>query len=215
MTTSTAHEARTTVLRAARAKESDHKRQRVLTAIEAMEAAGRRSPSPPLQLRRVCRDGSCTAGASENRSRPHDGARATTGRHHPRPLAPTRSEAPQPACGPTWRSPARRSAACAPSATSSFSACDYNSAPRSKGRTDPADRTRRRSRDRQPPARGRARRPRRRGGHRPPPRPRARRRARRRARELAADHRRPESQPVKMVEHPALSTPSRHRALHA
>ena len=40
MTTATTHEARTTALRAARAKDSDHKRRRVLTAIEAMEATG-------------------------------------------------------------------------------------------------------------------------------------------------------------------------------
>lgn len=40
MTTANTHEARTTALRAARAKDSDHKRQRVLTAIEAMEATG-------------------------------------------------------------------------------------------------------------------------------------------------------------------------------
>ncbi len=40
MTTARAHEARTAMLRAARANDSDHKRQRVVTAIEAMEATG-------------------------------------------------------------------------------------------------------------------------------------------------------------------------------
>jgi Family of unknown function (DUF6262) len=40
MSTTTAHEARTAVLRAARAKDSAHKRQRALAAIEALEATG-------------------------------------------------------------------------------------------------------------------------------------------------------------------------------
>jgi Family of unknown function (DUF6262) len=40
MSTTTAHETRTAALRAARAKDSARKRQRALTAIEALEAAG-------------------------------------------------------------------------------------------------------------------------------------------------------------------------------
>ena len=40
MNTTTPHEARTVVLRAARAKDSERKRRRALAAIEALEAAG-------------------------------------------------------------------------------------------------------------------------------------------------------------------------------
>jgi Family of unknown function (DUF6262) len=40
MSTTTAHQTRTAVLRAARAKDSAHKRQQALAAIEALEAAG-------------------------------------------------------------------------------------------------------------------------------------------------------------------------------
>ena len=127
---------RTQAMLAARAQASRDKRQQVLTAVQALEAAG--TPVTPAAVAAAAQVSIWLVYASGVREHV-EAAQRRQGEHPPGPgpvTAPHRGvPATQPACAPISPSPGTRSAGSAPNVVRSSAGSASSSAPKSK---DPA-----------------------------------------------------------------------------
>ena len=127
---------RTQAMLAARAKASHDKRQRVLAAVQALEAAG--TPVTPAAVAAAARVSTWLVYANGVREHVQAARQRQTERGHaPEPAAPpaaAENRSPRPACAPTSPSPRTRSVGSAPNATSYAAVCASSSAPRSTAR---------------------------------------------------------------------------------
>ena len=127
---------RTQAMLAARAKASHDKRQRVLAAVQALEAAG--TPVTPAAVAAAARVSTWLVyadGVASTSKPPGNGRPSADTLPNPRPRRPAENRSPRPACAPTSPSPRTRSAGSAPNATSYAAVCASSSAPRSTGPT--------------------------------------------------------------------------------
>ena len=122
MSATAANQVRAAALKAARAKDSQRKRQRTLAALQTLETTG--APITFTAVAKAARVSTWLVYA--------DGIREhiDAARHRQAPPPPDRhadssSTHPRrwPACAPTWPSPGSRSRRCAPNGTNSSSAC--------------------------------------------------------------------------------------------
>lgn len=127
--------ARTAALAAARARDSQDKRQRALAAVQALEAAGK-----PVTFPAVARAAHVSSwlvyahGVREHveAARHRQATTSAVVADTPRPAGPSPRRR---AYEPTSHSPGRRSNGCGPSATRCYDACDSSSALRSTVRS--------------------------------------------------------------------------------
>jgi len=137
MSATAANQIRAAALKAARAKDSQRKRQRTLAALQTLETTG-----APITFTAVA----TAAGVStwlvySDGIREHIDAARHRQAHHGAAPAPTPSAQRtihRIVCAPTWPSPRSRSRRCAPNGTNSSRAFACNSAPSSKHPTKPA-----------------------------------------------------------------------------